>query len=170
MKTLIKSGLAVVALSLCLGGNALAGKFEEGVAAAQRGDYATAYRLWLPLANQGNAEAQYILGVSYHDGEGVPQDYAEAVKWYRKAAEQGYASAQFNLGIMYRIGQGVPQDYVQAHKWYNLAAANNSNKTGREKAASNRDITAEKMTAAQVAEAQKLAREWKPSVSTPKSR
>ena len=100
MKTLIKSGLAVVALSLCLGGNALAGKFEEGFTAAQRGDYATAYRLWLPLANQGNASAQFNLGIMYRIGQGVPQDYAEAMKWYRKAAEQGDASAQFNLGVM----------------------------------------------------------------------
>lgn len=116
MKTLIKTGLAVVALSLCLGGNAIAGKFEEGFTAAQRGDYATAYRLWLPLANQGNASAQFNLGVMYDNGQGVPQDYAEAVKWYRKAAAQGDAQAQNNLGVRYDNGQGVPQDYVQAHK------------------------------------------------------
>ena len=87
------------------------------------------------------------------------------MRWYRKAAEQGAASAQLNLGLMYYNGQGVTQDYVQAHKWFNLTAANNSNKTGREKAASNRDLMAKQMTPAQVAEAQKLAREWKPKSS-----
>ncbi|MSP50530.1 MAG: sel1 repeat family protein, partial [Alphaproteobacteria bacterium] len=88
---------------------------------------------------------------------GVPQDYAEAVMWYRKAADQGEADAQTNLGINYANGQGVPQDYVQAHKWFNLAAAK-----GNINAVKNRDIVAAKMTPAQIAEAQKLAREWKP--------
>ena len=93
----------------------------------------------------------------YEHGGGVPQDYAEALKWYRKAADQGFAKAQNNLGIMYDRGQGVLQDYVQAHMWFNLAAAQ-----GNERALENRDIVAKKMTSTQVAEAQKLAREWKP--------
>jgi TPR repeat protein len=100
----------------------------------------------------------------YYTGEGVPQDYAEAIKWYRKAAEQGDARAQFNLGNMFRTGKGVPQDYVEAHRWLNLAAANYpaSEKEKRDRAASNRDNVAAKMTPAQIAKAQKLAREWKP--------
>ena len=93
----------------------------------------------------------------YENGRGVPQDYVEAVKWYRRAAEQGDASARFALGFMYYTGQGVPQDYVEAHKWYNLAASR-GNETGQE----NRDLHAKRMTPAQIAEAQKLAREWKP--------
>ena len=87
----------------------------------------------------------------------MPQDYTEATRWYRKAADQGNATAQSNLGTMYDKGQGVTQDYIQAHIWYNLAAARGL-KIGRK----NRDILAEKMTPAQIAEAQKLAREWKP--------
>ena len=75
------------------------------------------------LAEQGNANAQYNLGVMYGKGDGVPQDYAEAVKWYRKAAEQGDVDAQFNLGIMYGKGEeGVPQDYAEAAKWYRKVA------------------------------------------------
>ena len=97
------------------------------------------------------------LGFMYNNGQGVPQDYAETVKWYRLAAEQGHASAQNNLGLMYDNGEGVPQDYVQAHMWYNLAGAQ-----GLEQAAKNRDNVAKRMTPAQIAEAQKLAREWKP--------
>ena len=91
----------------------------------------------------------------YENGEGVAQDYAEAVRWYRLAAEQGYANAQINLGGMYYNGEGVPQDYVQAHMWSNLAAAQ-----GNANAVANRDIAASLMTPAQIAEAQRLAREW----------
>ena len=93
----------------------------------------------------------------YGKGEDVPQDYAEAVKWFRKAAEQSFADAQYNLGIMYKNGYGVPQNYVQAHMWFNLAGAQ-----GEQQAAENRDIVAKRMNQAQIAEAQKLAREWKP--------
>jgi TPR repeat protein len=105
-------------------------------------------------AEQGIADAQVNLGNMYASGQGVPQDYAAAVSWYRKAAEQGYAGAQYNLGQMYRKGQGVPQDYVTAHMWFNLAAA-----AGDDRAAEVRDVIAKQMTPAQIAEAQKLARE-----------
>ena len=124
-------------------------------------DYAAAVSWYRKAADQGDADAQYNLGVMYDNGQGVPQDYAAAVSWYRKAADQGYADAQYNLGVMYDNGQGVPQDYVQAHMWFNLAAAT-SRKRGRDKAVKNRDRVAAKMTPAQIAEAQKLAREWKP--------
>ena len=93
----------------------------------------------------------------YDLGYGVPQDYAEAVKWYRRAAEQGLAKAQTNLGFMYNDGQGVQQEYVKAHIWFNLAAAQ-----GHEKANKNRDLIAKRMTSEQIAEAQRLAREWRP--------
>ena len=75
------------------------------------------------LAEQGDASAQYNLGVRYDFGEGVPADAAEAVKWYRLAAEQGHASAQYDLGVRYANGKGVPQDDAEAVKWYRLAAA-----------------------------------------------
>ena len=93
-------------------------------------------------------------------GQGVSQDYTEAVKWYRKAAEQGVAKAQYNLGAMYFDGQGVPQDYIQAHKWLNLSASRLQGEA-HEMAVRNRDIAEKKMTPDQVAEAQKLALEWK---------
>ncbi len=131
--------------------------FKAGAEAYQRGDYATALKEWRPLAEQGDAGAQFNLGVMYDDGRGVPQDDAEAVRGYRRAAEQGYAEAQFNLGLMYLKGRGVPQACVQAHMWVNLAAAQ-----GIEDARKARDLLAEQMTPAQIAEAQRLAREWKP--------
>ena len=93
---------------------------------------------------------------------GVPQDYAEVRNWYRKAADQGEGLAQVGLGLMYEAGWGIPQDYVQAHKWYNLAASRLPPGEDRDKAADGRNDVAAKMTAAQVAEAQRLAREWKP--------
>ena len=83
----------------------------------------------------------------------------EAASWYRKAADQGHAGAQFNLGAIYYSGQGVPQDYVEAHKWRNLAASRASTED-RKQYAESRDATAAVMTPQQIAEAQKLAREW----------
>jgi TPR repeat protein len=120
-----------------------------------------------PHCNGANKAALRLarLGLPvYDDGDGVPQDYAEALKWYRKAADQGNASAQFNLGKMYDNGQGVPQDYVQAHLWLNLAASqfSASEKEKRDHAIKYRNLVTSKMTPAQIGEAQKLAREWKP--------
>ena len=102
------------------------GDWDEGVAAYQRGDYATALREWRPLAEQGNAASQAL------------------------------------LGGMYGLGRGVPQDYVQAHVWINLAVSNLPPGMNRDRAVKSRDLLAKSMTPAQISEAQKLAREWKP--------
>ena len=87
-----------------------------------RGDYATALRLLRPLADQGDAVAQFYLGLMYDNGRGVPQNYAEAVKWYRLAADQGNANAQFNLGVMYANGRGCRRTTPRRVKWFRLAA------------------------------------------------
>jgi TPR repeat protein len=226
-----------VAITACerKSGDAVQREVEDASAAYERGDYATAYRLIKPLAEQGYVKAQFNLGIMYHNGEGVPQDYTEAMKWYRraaekgladahynlgvmynngegvlqdyteakkwfrKAAEQGYAKAQYNIGSMYHKGEGVPQDYTEAMKWYRkaagqghadaqyflgamygtgqgvpqdsvlaymwltLAASRFSASEGekRGKALLNGEIIASKMTPEQIAEAQRLAREWK---------
>jgi TPR repeat protein len=95
----------------------------KGAAVAYgRGDYATTLRLLRPLADQGDAVAQCLLGGMYHLGQGVPQNYGEALKWYRLAADQGDVNAQFFLGYMYDTGLDVPQNYAEALKWYRLAA------------------------------------------------
>jgi uncharacterized protein len=91
----------------------------------------------------------------YDFGYGVPQDYAEALKWYQKAADQGDPTGQSLVAFMYKAGRGVPQDYVGAHMWWNLAAA-----AGNSYAAKHRDEVAALVTPAQIAESQKLAREW----------
>jgi len=121
------------------------------------GDTATPEQIkeWRQLAEQGDAVAQAFLGNMYDQGVGVPEDDAEAVKWYRKGAEQGGARAQFGLGIMYADGAGVPEDFVIAYMWLNLAAAQ-----GIEAAKNFKGIISEDMTKEQIAEAQKLSREW----------
>jgi uncharacterized protein len=118
-------------------------------------DDAEAVKWFRKAAEQGNAKAQYYLGFMYANGTGVPEDDAEAVKWYRKAAEQGYANAQFNLGLMYLNGEGVPEDNVFAYMWFNLAAAQ-----GDEDAKKGKGMISGNMTKEQIAEAQKLSREW----------
>jgi uncharacterized protein len=127
-------------------------------------DYGEAVKWYRLAAEQGNPIAQGNLGFMYYSGQGVPQNYGEAAKWYRLAAEQGNPTAQSNLGSMYYSGRGVPQDYVQAHMWVDLAASRfpPSAREDRDQAAHNRDIVASKMTPEQLAEAQKLARAWKP--------
>ena len=108
-------------------------------------------------AGQGQAKAQFNLGTLYFNGEGVQKNYQQALRWFRLAADQGEAVAQTKIAIMYEEGQGVSQDMVQAHKWYILATMN-----GDKPAAQLRDAIANQMTPAQIAEAQELAREWKP--------
>ena len=115
-------------------------------------------------AERGVPAAQYNLGVMYSKGQGVPQDYFEAAKWYRIAADRGVPRAQLNLGLLYADGLGVPQNYVLAHMWINLATSRYpaSEKEKREGAAKIRDLAASMMTSAQIDEAERLAREWKP--------
>jgi TPR repeat protein len=98
------------------------GSYEDGAAAYNRGDYTAARRLWLPLAEEGNADAQTMLGIMYEEGQSVTQDFAVAVTWYRRAADQGHPDAQFYLACMHDFGKGVPLDSVAAAKWLTKAA------------------------------------------------
>ena len=118
MKLLLTTLLLAITLSSTVFGD----DFDDGYSAYNKGDYKTAIKLWRPLAEQGDANAQYSLGVMYANGHGVPEDDKQAVKWYRLAAEQGLANAQYNLGLMYENGEGVPEDDKQAVKWLRLAA------------------------------------------------
>ena len=151
--------LALTFLFLFSGSSVVFGDdFQDGVDAYERKDYKTAYKLFLPYAEQGDASAQYNLGQMYYEGQGVPQNYKEAVKWYRLAAEQGNASAQSNLAGNYYQGLGVPKDYVSAHMWINLAASN-----GEEDAIEKRNMVEKKMTKQQIEKAQEMAKNWKPT-------
>ena len=124
-------------------------------------DYAEAIKWYRLAAMQGDAGAQFSLGVIFEKGSGVVQNYDEAAKWYRLAAEQGHAYGQATVASMYAKGMGVIQNYVLAHMWFDLAAARMPPGEDRDWAVSNRDIAEGRMTPAQVAEAQRLAREWK---------
>ncbi len=143
---------------------------EQGVARAQANlgwmyvkgkgvpkNYKQAAYWWTKAAEQGVAMAQYNLGQMYRRGKGVPRDYKQAVYWYTKAAEQGDALAQFNLGLMYYKGEGVAKDDVRAYVWWAFAASQ-----GHDEGRNNRDILGQRMTPEQIAEAQRLTREWKP--------
>jgi uncharacterized protein len=144
-----------------------------------------------PAAEQGSAEDQYNLGLQYEKarprdhreavrwyrmaamqrhagafhrlcalsdiGRGIPQDYQEALRWCRLAADQGHGQAMFVIATHYEKALGVPKDVVQAYQWYNLAASN-----GYEEGAKWRDRLAKDMTPTQIAQAQFLARNWKP--------
>ncbi len=98
----------------------------------------------------------------YFKGYGVPQDHNEAAKWYRSAAEQGFAEAQYRLGFMYYHALGVPGHDVRAYMWISLAASRFPPGADHDRAIKFRDVVAKWMTPAQIAEAQRLAREWKP--------
>jgi hypothetical protein len=112
------------------------------------------YRLAAEQKAYGGAYS-YYLGEKYDKGNGLREDDTEAVRWYRSAAEQGHEDGQYQLGLMYQFGTGIPQDYVLASMWYNLAVAQ-----GSENAQETQDILEQRMTREQIAEAQRLSREW----------
>ena len=119
----VKKIIIRLTLSLLLGsGVAVATDFDKGLKAAQSGDFKTALAEWMPLAEQGNANAQRNLGLMYDNGDGVQENDKTAVKWYTLAAEQGLDQAQSNLGLMYENGIGVQENHEIAVKWYTLAA------------------------------------------------
>jgi TPR repeat protein len=164
---------------------------EDAKTAYDRGDYTTAMLLLRPLAENGNAESQYRLGVMYAEGQGIVQDYAEAAKWFRKAADQGVAEAQFRLGAAYWRGQGVPKDSTEAMKWLRDAADQGhvdgqislgilyqdeqspilsymwfklASAHGVKSAIQAYGYLSRQMTPSQIAEAQQLASKWKPAL------
>ena len=148
-------GVLLTAVAL-LATSAWAG-IDEGLAAYQRKNYREALQQFRPLAEQGNAKAQFALGVMYDNGQGVPQDYAQAAVWYRKAAEQGYAAAQSNLGVMYTKGQGVARSRVVAYALYNLSASIDA--SADNKATANRSALLEDMSQQEIDAGQALTRD-----------
>lgn len=115
-RTLLCAGLAIL-----FAGPAFSG-FDDGLAAYDAGDYATARDLWISLAESGDARAQTALAGLYLGGYGVARDFRMAAIWFRRAAEQGDAIAQLNLGELYESGRGVSRDRVEAWRWYSYAA------------------------------------------------
>jgi hypothetical protein len=145
------------AMSTSLPSVAAADSLEEAEFAYERGEYTQAARLFSPLAEQGVASAQFYLGLMHEKGRGVRQDYPTALTWFRKAAAQGYAGPQSNLALMYERGRGVRKDLVRAFMWYHLAGAMLPGDDGTT-ALKRRDQLSSHMTAAQIEQAQELAR------------
>ena len=127
---------------------------EQKNLAAQRLIRASYHKLHKEVAEQGDSYAQRFLGDSYYLGLGVTQDYAEAAKWYKKAAEQGDSVSQIILGAMYEKGKGISKDFVEAYKWFSISGETGNGRMYIEK------LGKRKMTTAQIAEAQKLTRQW----------
>lgn len=128
----------------------------DGVAAYDRGDYATARTLLEPQAIAGDPAAQFHMGLMNARGEGLDKDLAAAARWFEQAAEQGNAHAQYIVGHMYAAGDGVAADDVQSYKWFSIAAAQGWGKAR----ASRERLLSGKMPPAQIARAQRAAREW----------
>jgi uncharacterized protein YgiM (DUF1202 family) len=95
---------------------------QRAITAYEAGDFLTAGQLWEPLANEGNAQAQYSMAVLYHKGQGRPADFGKALDWYRKAAEQDHVNSLFNLGVAYWEGRGVARNLEDAVQWWRRAA------------------------------------------------
>ena len=127
------------------------GRYKSALAALQSRDFVTAYRMILPLANQGHAHSQYTVGYLYAFGRGVEQNYGVAIKWYRMAAEQGLPEAQIALGIMYESGAGVPRDLNESHRRYSLAVENLTSSKTRDTAIEQRDRVAKLLSQKQLA-------------------
>jgi S1-C subfamily serine protease len=122
-------------------------------------DLVEAFKWYEKAADQHFSGAEFEIGAAYYNGDGVPQDFVEAVKWFEKSSDQGFMLAENNLANCYYNGEGVPKDYVEAYKWYDLALAQ-----GLGAAQTNLSLVAQWMTAEQIAEAQQLAREFRPRV------
>lgn len=146
----------LVLLVLLVWTPALSADFQKGIDAVQKGDHATALKEWKPLAEQGDARAQFRLGQMYHRERGVPRDYKIAVKWYILASEQGHIQAQTNLGVMLTTGRGVGKSKTGAYKWWSIAASQ-----GHKKAEELRDMIKKRMTLGQITEAKRIIEEWK---------
>ena len=158
MKAIVTHLIAALALA-SLGVTAVHSETSEDAARAfENGDYSTAFELWRPLAQQGDARAQLELGRMYLRGQGRDPDYRKALKWIRRAAEQGDVTAQYWLGMMYADGLSTRRDFVASLMWFNIAA-----NRGNESASRSRDGILIYMSPSQIIEAQRLAQEWRPT-------
>jgi len=144
--------------------SSLEADMREAAAAYERKDMAIAARLWKIWADKGNAEARTLLGAMYWSGEGVPRDHKEAARLYLLAANQGYARAQNDIGFMLGFEGPPPHDDVEAYKWLTLAIERYTarNQDRLDQAKKDKATLAARMTPAQLAEADRRVKAWKP--------
>jgi TPR repeat protein len=148
--------VGVVVLALAGLAPSAAADLNAGLAAYESGDFETAYEEWLPLAEEGNAAAQYNLGLLFRYGKGRPVDLEVAADWCLKAADAGFVPAQYEMAKMYEEGEGVRKNVVQAHKYYKLAAEQRYKDAKKRK-----KKLAKTMTSTEIAHAEMWLREWK---------
>lgn len=161
----IAATFLLVAAAGPIAAQTLEAEMRQAAGAYERKDMATAVRIWKVWAGKGNAEARTLLGAMYWSGEGVPRNHTEAAKLYLLAANQGYARAQNDIGFMYGFGEGIPPpDDVEAYKWLTLAIAGYTakNQDRRDQAIKDKAELAKRMSKAQIAEAEKRVKAWKP--------
>ena len=147
--------IALAAATVPACGAAVAQDFRAGLSAYNSGDYPSAFREWLGLAEQGDPAAEAGIGFLFHKGLGVTQDDAQAAAWFVKAAEQGQAEAQLLLGTLFFFGKGVPQSYVSAFAWCDIAGTN-----GQSDASECRDVALERMTPDETTQSFKIVTDW----------
>ena len=103
---------------------AWAGDYEDSVFAYNRGDFAAALSKGRNAASSGNADAQFLVGLMFDNGQGVVQDYREATYWYKLSASQGHSKAQHNIARLFYLGRANQKSYTLAYYWFTIAAAN----------------------------------------------
>lgn len=167
MKSLLPALLVLLVAALATPATAQSyeDQMRQAAGAYERKDMATAVRIWKVWATKGEAEAQTLLGAMYWSGEGVPRDLNEAARLYLAAAKQGYARAQNNIGFMLGFGEGIPpRDDTEAYKWIKLSIDRYTAKNQDRLDQARKDLAtlAARMNPAQIAEAERRARAWKP--------
>lgn len=151
-KAFLRPIFIVVLFTLCAGAQA---GLQEGLRAYSKGNFPAALKELKPLAEKGDAKAQYMLAIMYENGQRVARDYKQAALWFSKSSEQGNDQAMLHLAAMYSSGRGITPDFVLAHKWYDLAGA-----AGNEYAYHVMKSLEARMTPRQIEKAKALAKEW----------
>ena len=152
MKKIILSHFIALCIFVVTPKTASSEAIQKGIEAYRQGDYATALNEWLPIAEQGNPDAQFSVGLLFDQGLNVIPDYKIAVKWFTLASKQGHIFAQSNLGWKYHKGQGVTKDNVHAFKWWTIAASK-----GHENAPYFLKVVSQRMTKSDILLAKSLA-------------
>lgn len=149
-------GLLLVVAACDRAETSRAAEAEAGHTAFRDRDFDEAFEILLPLAKDGDVEAQFEVGFMYVHGRGVDRDFDTAMHWLTLAADQGHPQAQYHLALSYDIGRGVARDLVEAHKWATLALAQGYTSAGEVK-----EDTASNMNEDELREARKRVSEWR---------
>lgn len=158
----VRTLILLTLISMLLAPETALADLESAVKAFNAGQRESAIAELRRLAEAGNTQAKYTLGIIYTRGQGIAPDYPQAVKWFQEAANEGYSSAQYSLGMLHAGGVGVPQDLVRGLMWLNIALEDrNSHNIFRLQVVSMAAVLKKSMTPEQIAEAEKLSSAWK---------